>query len=323
MYYSDRHGIERPKLTLNLIRRRIYGLYVIFERRGYFQGAFGYNCVDNGIVYGDKAMTLNDYMEIEIDIHLDLSNINDVASLSEEILFNFIEFMYNTISKPIQSSYHSFGDCGLHVSESDYESGREEFKNEVNKILPFYEKQLFLNNSGKIEEIDVELRRTISTSTRGKVSSEFFTFTPTVFKKPEEDPDLGLVSVMMPFSMNFNNVYETMKESCLENGLDCKRADDIWEDSILIQDIFKLIYSSSIVICDFTGKNPNVLYEAGIAHTLGKIVIPITQNIEHIPFDLRPHRCKVYLDNGEGRIQLKEELKNRLKYLKENYLSRI
>ncbi|MCT7486360.1 hypothetical protein N5T98_04880 [Aliarcobacter cryaerophilus] len=61
----------------------------------------------------------------------------------------------------------------------------------------------------------------------------------------------------------------------------CKRADDIWEDHTFIQDIFSLIYKSKIVIVDFTGKNPNVMYETGIAHTLGKIVIQNLADIQH------------------------------------------
>jgi hypothetical protein len=73
-------------------------------------------------------------------------------------------------------------------------------------------------------------------------------------------------------------------------GLNCDRADNIWKESAVIQDIFGLIYRSYIVVCDFTGKNPNVFYEAGIAHTLGKHVIPITQHADDIPFDLRQGR---------------------------------
>ncbi len=40
-----------------------------------------------------------------------------------------------------------------------------------------------------------------------------------------------------------------------------------------------------------TGRNPNVFYEVGYAHALGKIVLLLTQNAEDIPFDLkhRPH----------------------------------
>ena len=180
--------------------------------------------------------------------------------------------------------------------ESNFNLGREEFQIELNKILPSYEKEIFLDAEGHINEIDIMLRERISTSARGTPTSNFLTFFPTVFKKPKEDPDLNLVSVMMPFSMEFNGIYDSIKDSCAAVPLECKRADDIWEDSILIQDIFKLIYCSSIVICDFTQRNPNVLYEVGIAHTLGKIVIPITQNLEHIPFDLRHHRCLEYFE---------------------------
>lgn len=51
---------------------------------------------------------------------------------------------------------------------------------------------------------------------------------------------------------------------------------------------------------DFTGKNPNVMYETGIAHTLGKHVVPISQSINDVPFDMAHHRILTYLPNGEG-----------------------
>ena len=98
--------------------------------------------------------------------------------------------------------------------------------------------------------------------------------------------------------------------------MSCARVDDLWNNSTIIQDIFELIYCSSIVIVDFTGKNPNVFYEAGIAHTLGKNVIPITQSLNDIPFDLRHHRVLDYLNNNEGLQKLKINLLKRIKILK-------
>ena len=65
-------------------------------------------------------------------------------------------------------------------------------------------------------------------------------------------------------------------------------------------DVFTLLYQADIVIDDFSGSNPNVMYETGIAHTLGKIVIPIVQNIgADVPFDMRHHRVLEYLSNQE------------------------
>ena len=121
---------------------------------------------------------------------------------------------------------------------------------------------------------------------------------------------------MMPFDAPMRPVYDTIKAAAEATGFKCRRADDIWDDSTVIQDVFSLIFQSYIVVCDFTGKNANVFYEAGIAHTLGKHVIPITQNAEHIPFDLRHHRYAQYLNNAEGRDGLQQELENRLTVLR-------
>ena len=146
---------------------------------------------------------------------------------------------------------------------------------------------------------------------------KFFTFCPNVFGYPKNDTvDFNLVSVMMPFLKEFDDVHQTIQNSCENVGLNSKRVDNMWDNSVVVQDIFDLICKSSIVIADFSKKNPNVFYEVGIAHTLGKEVIPIVQNIEDIPFDLGHHRVLKYHDNGEGRVELQKGLESRLKTLK-------
>jgi hypothetical protein len=69
---------------------------------------------------------------------------------------------------------------------------------------------------------------------------------------------------------------------------------------------------SCVVICNCTGRNPNVFYEIGIAHTLGREVILITQIEGDIPFDLRHLRYVRYLNNGEGLNTLSARLQPRL-----------
>ena len=83
----------------------------------------------------------------------------------------------------------------------------------------------------------------------------------------------------------------------------------------MIQDVVSLIDRSSVVICDCSGRNPNVFYEIGIAHTLGREVILITQSAEDIPFDLRHLRYVSYLNNGEGLAQLATKLQTRFETL--------
>jgi hypothetical protein len=136
---------------------------------------------------------------------------------------------------------------------------------------------------------------------------------PTVFSIPEhENIEPVLVSAMMPFDASFTAVYDSLKATAEKVDLRCRRADDIWENPAIIQDIVSLIDRSRVVICDCTGRNPNVFYEIGIAHTLGREVILITQNPADIPFDLRHLRYVPYLNNTEGRQALCEALEKRL-----------
>jgi hypothetical protein len=136
---------------------------------------------------------------------------------------------------------------------------------------------------------------------------------PSVFTITDhENIEPTLVSAMMPFDAGFTPVFETLKATATGVGLHCSRADDIWQNPAIIQDIVSLIDRSRVVICDCTGRNPNVFYEIGIAHTLGREVVLITQNEADIPFDVRHLRYVKYLNNGEGLQALGTKLKTRL-----------
>ncbi|WP_305533320.1 hypothetical protein [Thiobacillus sp.] len=139
---------------------------------------------------------------------------------------------------------------------------------------------------------------------------------PTVFHIPEhENIETTLASAMMPFDAGFNAIYDSIRQAADNAGLRCRRADDIWEHAAIIQDVVSLIDRSRIVICDCTGRNPNVFYEAGIAHTLGRDVILITQSEHDIPFDLRHLRYVRYLNNAEGLAALTQALQARMQTL--------
>lgn len=153
---------------------------------------------------------------------------------------------------------------------------------------------------------DADLFRTILKHQSG------FSIQPKEFSIPNVAVDSSLVAVMMPFS-GFDAVYQSIRSACAGAGLNCLRADDIWENSSIIQDIFSLIYRAKIVVVDFSNKNPNVMYETGIAHTLGKTVIPIAQSIQDIPSDMVHHRALIYHNNGEGLQYLQRELSEKLR----------
>ena len=188
--------------------------------------------------------------------------------------------------------------------------------NQVNQLLK--SQSLTIEKDGRTDNVTLckVTDGFISTSSDVKEVKRVITFSPSVFGVPDKQTEDMLVSAMMPFSMEFDDVLETIKNACSDVGMFCYRADDLWNNSTIIQDVFELIYCSSVVIVDFSGKNPNVFYEVGIAHTLGKNVIPITQSIDDIPFDLRHHRTLKYLNNSEGLEELRKGLEKRLEVLK-------
>ena len=227
-----------------------------------------------------------------------LEELNEIPEISPNLPSQEIKNAIENLLNPIYFIYNS------NLPEINQDKAIDAV-NEMIKIqnLVVVKKK---NNSVSLFSInDVDL----SSKNQNNRSNEIVLIHPQVFNIPEKGFDEKLVSVMMPFSKEFDDVYISIKNVCNELDLNCKRADDIWENSIIIQDIFELIYCSKLVIIDCSNRKPNVFYEAGIAHTLGKTVIPITQSLDDIPFDLKHHRVLQYLNNGEGLRKMEEQLK--------------
>jgi hypothetical protein len=78
---------------------------------------------------------------------------------------------------------------------------------------------------------------------------------PTVFTIPEhENIEANPASAMMPFDASFSAIYESIRQATDNVGLRCRRADDIWENDAIIQDVVALIDRSRVVVCDCTGE---------------------------------------------------------------------
>lgn len=122
---------------------------------------------------------------------------------------------------------------------------------------------------------------------------------------------------LCPFSEPFNSIYNDHVIKVVSNeGFTIERADEIFGTQPIIEDIWEAINSASLIIADVTGKNPNVMYEVGMAHTVGKPVIIITQDINDVPFDLKHYRCIIYEYTPRGCSSLEERLSSTIKFLK-------
>lgn len=104
--------------------------------------------------------------------------------------------------------------------------------------------------------------------------------------------------VLMPFGEEFDlqNVYRNHVKPVVEKRclLRCERADDIYDISGVMQSVWDGINRARVVVAELTGRNPNVFYELGVAHTLGKPVVMLSQDIDDVPSDLRYLRCILY-----------------------------
>ena len=129
--------------------------------------------------------------------------------------------------------------------------------------------------------------------------------------------DPRLAFVLMPFTDPLTEIYRTIIKPTIESpgfNLVCKRADDIKSNRSIIQDIWKSICESRLIIADLTSFNANVMYELGIAHTLGKETLLIYQKNSDIkfPFDLAHIRRIEYENSAVGGRQLESDLRSTL-----------
>ena len=113
---------------------------------------------------------------------------------------------------------------------------------------------------------------------------------------------------MMPFDKQFEPAYRSIQLACRGLRLQTLPVDEIYLPKPIISDVFSTIMQSRLAICDLSGRNPNVLFETGLAHALNREVIMIVQNKEDTPFDLRHLRYFPCLPNGEGMEQLSKDL---------------
>jgi len=151
-YYSVRVGKHPSDGRVNLptLRKLLYALYNDFEERSYFQELTGYRCVDDGLVTGLAGKDVDAFVLRKLRKPGLWPISNSSHGLTEEDVFDLLEFLHDYVSKPSEGQYHDFGNCGWHYSSFDRVAGRKEFREEVNDLIRDYGDGFELSNDGEI-----------------------------------------------------------------------------------------------------------------------------------------------------------------------------
>ncbi len=122
----------------------------------------------------------------------------------------------------------------------------------------------------------------------------------------------GTCFLLMPFLRELRSVHAAIKEVCESLNIKCERADDIYSQRPIFSTILDRILSSEVIVADLTGRNPNVFYETGIAHSFREpqSVVLISQTLDDVPFDLRHLPIVLYKTENIQKFEL--ELEHRI-----------
>lgn len=118
--------------------------------------------------------------------------------------------------------------------------------------------------------------------------------------------------VIIPFKKDFEEIYGEICQICIDLKISCLRADEIFTNRAIMQNILERIAKAEILIADLTEKNPNVYYEVGIAHSLRDedSVILITNDLQTSPFDINHRSILVY--DKRNMMKFRNDLRKRI-----------
>jgi type VI protein secretion system component Hcp len=117
-----------------------------------------------------------------------------------------------------------------------------------------------------------------------------------------------IIMWMAPGRPDLDEVHRTIVDVCTGAGITAVRADDIQHSEQVTEVVLERIRTSEVVIADLTGERPNVYYEVGHAHAVGKRPVLVRRRGSLVHFDLVNHNVREYETIDDLRAILTQRL---------------
>jgi hypothetical protein len=106
--------------------------------------------------------------------------------------------------------------------------------------------------------------------------------------------------LLCPFEEPYNAICsQVFFPAISQAGFKPLRADQLQSSKPILELVTERIENCSVIVADISDSNPNVSYEIGIAHTLGRpVVMTFCGLADDIPFYFRPYKVIAYAMSG-------------------------
>ena len=111
-----------------------------------------------------------------------------------------------------------------------------------------------------------------------------------------------------PIRRHIEGIIDAALRPALEDKYDLVVAHRISEPGSITKQIITEIYFAKLVVANLTNRNPNVMYELALRHSLGKPVIMIAEKGTPLPSDIVMERTIFYQNDARGVIELRENI---------------
>jgi hypothetical protein len=100
---------------------------------------------------------------------------------------------------------------------------------------------------------------------------------------------------------------EVIEPACAGFGIRPIRADKMTRAGEIPEQVFRLLRDADLVIADLTGANPNVMYELGLRHAVGRSAIQLGEH-GRLPFDVSTIRTIQFARTENGLVEARKQL---------------